>query len=168
MSETKSSPSGILKVALKRADVGELLSDPLFQSSPLLKWFGGPKAEVFRGGALRRFLDGAVLFQVGDAGDSLFFVLEGEVRLFARRDTESVDLGTARRGDVVGEAEALTGDAKRSSSAVANGQVDVLELPRALLLRQGALPPPLAGWLRSVSTGRREALDELSDFLNRW
>ena len=168
MSDPRSPPQGVLKVALKRADVGELLADALLVSSPLVKWFGGPKAEVFKAGALRRFLDGAVLFQVGDAGHSLFFVIAGEARLFARRDTEMVDLGLARKGDVVGEAEVLSGQAKRGSSAIAHGPVDVLELQRELLLRQNELPPPLAKWLDSVSTQRRKALDEMSDFLNRW
>jgi hypothetical protein len=71
-------------------------------------------------------------------------------------------------GEVLGEGEVLAGDGGRRCSAVAQGQVDVIELTRAALLVDGKLPAGLAAMLKTVQTGRMKALDEMSDFLNRW
>ena len=117
---------------------------------------------------IRRYPDKVVLMQQGEEGLSLFFVMSGDVRLFARRDTDSAELGVVHSGEVLGEGEVLAGEGGRRCSAVAQGQVDVLELPRTSLLIDGKLPPGLAALLKTVQTSRMKALDEMSDFLNRW
>lgn len=165
----RSGAVNVVKVALKRADVTELITeDALLAGAPLVKLLGGPASEALKGGVLRRFADKGVLFQHGDAGQSLFLVMAGEVRIFARRDHELVDLGVARRGETVGEREVMDEAGPRACSAVAQGQVDVLELQREALLRGDRLPMALAHVFGAVWAERRKALDEMSDFLNRW
>jgi CRP-like cAMP-binding protein len=119
-------------------------------------------------GRLRRFTDKMVLLQQGEAGDSLFIVVAGDVRLFARKDRDSAEVGHAHKTEVLGEGEVVDGRGLRHHSAVAVGQVDVLEVPRELLLANGQLPPALATLLRDVHQRRKRSLDEMSDFLNRW
>lgn len=159
----------VVKVELKRADAAELVaSHPLLAGSALMKALGPSRATLLSCAIIRRFPDKVVLMQQGEAGQSLFFVLAGDVRLFARRDTDSAELGVAHAGDVLGEGEVLRGEGGRRCSAVAQGQVEVLELARAALLVDGKLPAPVVAMLKDVERGRMKALDEMSDFLNRW
>jgi CRP-like cAMP-binding protein len=158
----------VVKVKLERANAAELIAArPELSGAPLIKALGPTAKTLVASAVLRRFQDKAVLMQQGDSARSLFFVLAGDVRLFARRDTDSVELGVAHPGDVLGEGEVLSDEARRCS-AVALGQVDVLELQREALLVGGKLPPPLASLLEGVKKHRMKALDEMSDFLNRW
>ncbi|MFZ5441931.1 MAG: Crp/Fnr family transcriptional regulator [Myxococcota bacterium] len=165
MTQRSGDHTPVLKVELKRVTVPELVSaDPVLAASPAVKLLGVP---LLSQGTLRRFADRSVLMQQGEEGDSLFVVLVGEVRVLARRDHDSVELGVAQRGDVVGVSEARAGGARRCS-VVAQGQVDVVELPRALLLSGATLPPALDAFLSHEERRRAQALDEMSDFLNRW
>lgn len=159
----------VAKVELKRANAAELVaSKPELSGSPLIKVLGPAGPAMLRGGAIRRFPDKVVLMQQGESGVSLFFVLSGDARVFARRDTDSAELGVVKAGDVLGEAEVLAGQGGRHCSAVAQGQVDVLELPREALLVGGKLPAALVTMLEAVKQRRTKALDEMSEFLNRW
>ncbi len=159
----------VVKVELKRADAVELVArNPALSQAPLMKALGAAAKPLLASGVLRRYPDKVVLMQQGETGLTLFFVLAGDVRLFARRDTDSAELGVAHPGDVLGESEVLSGEGRCRCSAVAQGQVDVLELPREALLIDGKLPPRLAALLEAVKKGRMKALDEMSDFLNRW
>lgn len=160
------SSTAVTKVELKRAEPSEVIAkDPVLAAAPVVKALG---PGLLSKGVLRRFADKAVVMQQNDAGHSLFIVLAGEARLFARKDSDSAELGVARRGDVLGEAEVLAGGGKRKTSAVAQGQLDVLELSREGLLSNGQLPAALRQYLELISSNRMKALDEMSDFLNRW
>lgn len=160
----------VVKLDLKRAEAAELIAaDPLLAGSPFARALGPAALQRVSGKAvIRRFPDKVVLMQQGDAGQSLFFVLKGDVRLFARKAADAVELGHAHRGEVLGEGEVLDGSNARAMSAVAQGQVDVVELPRDVLLEHGALAPAVKTLLEQVRAKRREALDEMTDFLNRW
>jgi CRP-like cAMP-binding protein len=158
-----------VKVELKKADPAEVVASRReLMATPFLRALGAQATPTLQQGTLRRYPDKAVLMQQNEEGQSLFFVLNGDVRLFARRDKDSAELGVAHAGEVLGEAEVLSGAAKRACSAVAQGPVDVLELPREALLSNGKLPQGLAALLGDVQTKRTKALDEMSDFLNRW
>lgn len=155
----------VAKVELKRAEVSDVLArDAVFASAPVVKLIG---AATLGKGRLRRFSDKAVLFQQGEAGDSLMIVVAGEVRIFSRKDRDSVELGVVHKAEVLGEGSVLEGST-RKMSAVAQGQVDVLEVPRECLLGGGALAPGLVKLLSDVFQRRTRALDEMNDFLNRW
>ncbi len=74
--------------------------------------------------------DGAVIFEEGSAGDSLFFVATGRVRISKKISGENrKDLAVLGAGDCFGEM-ALLETTSRSARAAAQGQTTVLELGR--------------------------------------
>lgn len=159
----------VLRLDLKRADVAELvLQDIELKDCPFVRALGPAAIDILKQGVARRYHDRVVVFHTGDEGGSLFFVLNGEVRLFARKEADGVELKPVRRGGVLGETEVLTASTKRSASAVAHGHVDIVELSRASLLKDGHLLGPVKAHLEAVRSERAKALDELADFLNRW
>lgn len=164
-----SSPPQV-RIELVRADVtGRVEKDPVLSGTRLVKTLGPRWRDVLKQGQAKRAADRAVIFQQGDHGASLVFVLAGHVRLFARKDTDTVELGLAHAGDVVGEAEALTGKGPRAMSAVASGVVELLEVDRTHLFSLGQpVGRALEQWLGELQAQRLKALDEMTDFLNRW
>ena len=67
----------------------------------------------------RRFRRGEVIFHIGDPGDALFVIVDGEVKISLPSETgEEAILATLRPGDVFGELALLDG-APRSASATA-------------------------------------------------
>lgn len=154
---------------LKRADAAELVKrDSVLCSSDVIQAMGGRADEVLGQGVVRRYADGVIVFQKGEEGDSLFLVLAGEVRLIARKGSDSVEIETVNKGGVFGEGEVLKGAVVRGASALANGAADLVELPREALLVGGRMPSPLRGALEGLHRNRQKTLDEMTDFLNRW
>lgn len=159
---------GAIRVELKRADVAELvLKHELLRACPLVVALGDRAAAILGTGVGRRYPEGTTIFHQGQAGDSVFLVLRGEVRLTRSQDQAPVELGVAGQGDVFGESELLA-PKERACSAYAGNDVDAVELSRAKLLQRGQLPMELHAFLTDVQTQRRKAQDELSQFLDRW
>lgn len=159
----------VVKVQLRRADAHELIrADKVLTASPVVVALGAALQGVLAKAVVRRYPDKVVIFQQGDPGSGLLLVLQGDVRLFARKEADTVELGTVHKGEVLGESEVLSGEPVRRSSAVAQGVVDLAELPREALLVNGALPTRLAQELEAIHQARVRALDEMTDFLNRW
>ncbi|PZR08385.1 MAG: hypothetical protein DI536_24710 [Archangium gephyra] len=149
----------VVRVELKRANAAEVVgSDAALRELPVVKALG---AKLLEQGVLRRFAPQSVLWQQGEEGGSLLLVVAGAARILARRDKDNAEIGTAQKGDVLGESEAL-GGTRRKYSVVALQQLDVIELDRF------AVSPTLAAVLQGFVSTRGKALDELSDFLNRW
>ncbi|MEW6433662.1 MAG: cyclic nucleotide-binding domain-containing protein [Myxococcota bacterium] len=169
MSERYGDNTPVVKVELKRADAYELVkSDKVLARCPVVTALGAGLQAVLAKAIVRRYPDKVVIFQQGETGSGLYLVLAGEVRLFARKQADAVELGMVRKGDVLGEGEVLSGDAVRTSSAVAQGVVDLAELPREALLVNGKLTHDLEQALKAIHQARAQALDEMTDFLNRW
>lgn len=161
--------AAVVRVELKRADAAELVKqDALLCSADVIQAMGDRADEVLGKGVVRRYADRVIVFQKGEEGDSLFLVLAGEVRLIARKGSDSVEIETVNKGGILGEGEALKGAVVRGASALANGAVDLVELPREALLVGGRMPPLLRGALEGVHRSRQKTLDEMTDFLNRW
>lgn len=158
-----------VKVELQRADVvGRVERDPLLARSQLVATLGPGWRDALRTGRAKRAAPRAVLFQQGDAGEALLFLLSGSVRLFARKDTDTVELGAAHAGEVVGECEALARRGPRVMTAMANEVVEFVELSPAALFAVPARAAQLTALFTSLRTERLKALDEMTDFLNRW
>lgn len=169
MSNAPDSKVGLARVALKRADLNEVVrDDELLRSSKFIKALGAKADALLKLGVARRYPDRAVLFQQGDPGCSLFFVLKGEVRLSGRKGPDTVDLGNVGRGEVFGENEVLSARTARSVAALAHGEVDAAEFPREALLERGVLLKELVGLLGPIKEARLNALSEMTDFMNRW
>jgi CRP/FNR family transcriptional regulator, cyclic AMP receptor protein len=108
----------------------------------------------------RRFRRGEVIFHIGDPGDALFVIVEGEVKISLPSETgDEAILATLRVGDVFGELALLDG-APRSASATAMSLTETVVLPRdrfrELIATEAgvrdALLASIAGELRRLTT----------------
>lgn len=156
-----------LKIELQRADViGWIERDRILVGCELIRLLGPGWRAVVSLGRPKRAPDRAVVFQQGDPTDSVCLVLSGTMRIVARRDSDLVELGTVHPGELFGVGEASK---PRWCSAVAAGACEFQEFDRRVLL------DPTRPASRAISqvvdrlyAERRKALDELTDFMNRW
>lgn len=100
---------------------------------------------------------GAVLFEQGDIGDVLYFVVTGRVEVTARSsDGADRPLATAGPGEAIGELALLDGQ-PRSARATATEQTTTLVLERVHFLSWLGRHPSAAGTLlRTLATRLRE------------
>lgn len=102
---------------------------------------------------LRRYADDELIIRQGEQGESFFMVADGDVSIVRDKDDGGgVTLAHLRRGSVFGE-KALISTEPRLASAVARGDVDVLEIRRSDLVVAAA---ELAGVTRALKAFTRE------------
>jgi CRP/FNR family cyclic AMP-dependent transcriptional regulator len=115
---------------------------------------------VAAGMRTRRFRRGEVIFHIGDPGDALFVIVDGEVKISLPSETgDEAILATLRVGHVFGELALLDG-APRSASATAISATETVVLPRdrfrELIATEAgvrdALLASIAGELRRLTT----------------
>lgn len=110
------------------------------------------------------FAAGELIFSRGDAGNALFLVTAGRVRLsILTSDGRELSFDHAVPGDVFGEIAAIDGS-PRSADATALTAVKALVLPTATLKRLVAQHPSL-GWaiMRFLCARLRDVSDHLED-----
>ncbi len=95
------------------------------------------------------FADGDAIMQLGEPGDSLLVVLEGEARV--ERPGRSLTLGV---GELIGEIEVLDPGAGRIADVTAVGPVRCLAVSREQLRAALEAHPPAALALIEVLAGR--------------
>ena len=77
------------------------------------------------------FAPGELIVRQGDAGDSMYIIISGEVAInYAGKDGAEMQVAVVSPGDFFGEASLLTGET-RNSSAIALTRVDCYELEKA-------------------------------------
>ncbi len=110
--------------------------------------------ETFRGRMWRmlhgkRLKEGEALFHEGDAGDSAWWLAEGELAVIARDPASggATVLALIAPGDIVGE-QALLEPGARTASVVANKKSLVIELPRREMLKAMVENPGLQAELQ--------------------
>jgi len=111
-----------------------LVGRPVLDALAAIPFFAGlePAAleSVAAGMRSRRFRRGEVIFHLGDPGDALFVIVDGEVKISLPSETgDEAILTTLRSGDVFGELALLDG-APRSASATALSATETVVLPR--------------------------------------
>jgi CRP-like cAMP-binding protein len=135
------------------------------------------RVELFRGlddsdvallahGMKRRlFAAGEVIVRQGAAGDSLFFVADGEVDVVLGVDSVERNLATLHRGDILGELSLLTGE-NRTATCIAKTDVELHEVSHEVVQMLLDAKPALAESFSAILTGRQSALhierDDLS------
>jgi CRP/FNR family transcriptional regulator, cyclic AMP receptor protein len=137
---------------------------PVNASLAAIPFFGGLDPEALERLAAsmrsRRFRRGEVIFHIGDPGDALFVILNGEVKISLPSETgDEAILATLRPGDVFGELALLDG-APRSASASALTATETVVLPRDRFREliatetgfRDALLASIAGELRRLTT----------------
>jgi bacteriocin-type transport-associated protein len=92
-------------------------------------------------GRRRRYPDGAVLIRQGESVPDLLLVLVGTASVRVAAAAGEVEVGTSRSGELLGEMSLVGRDDHASATVVARGPVEVLALPKALLLEDLACDP---------------------------
>lgn len=103
-----------------------------FQWSPLFRDFSKSELVTFLGN-LRLLVKkpGSIVYSQGQAGNSLFVLANGQVRVYARQDDRSHEqLKVLQEGAVFGKTSVLTGDA-RHHTVTAASECELLELDKA-------------------------------------
>jgi len=113
------------------------------------------------------FAAGEHIIRQGEEGDSMYFVVAGEVEIFFRsEDGEERRLSHMEPGDFFGEASLLTGEA-RNASAVALSRVDCYRLEKSGLHGFIQRLPELAEDMSVVLAHRQMQLDSVREKLDR-
>jgi CRP-like cAMP-binding protein len=141
-----------------------LVGRSVLESLSTIPFFAGLERaaleRVAAGMRTRRFRRGEVIFHIGDPGDALFVIVDGEVKISLPSETgDEAILATLRVGDVFGELALLDG-APRSASATAISATETVVLPRdkfrELIATEAgvrdALLASIAGELRRLTT----------------
>jgi flavin reductase (DIM6/NTAB) family NADH-FMN oxidoreductase RutF len=106
-------------------------------------------AQILAAGEERAYADGETIVREGEAGEELFVVLEGAVRI-ERRGRLVASFG---EGDLFGEVAVLDGR-PRSADAVAEGSVRALAVPREAVRAAIEAEPQVAWELLGVLAAR--------------
>ena len=105
---------------------------------------------VARSLTILRLKDGDLVMRQGDAGDSLFLVASGELRVFVNTPAGPKDVAHLFENTLFGEMALITGQPRTASVAVV-GEADVIQVSKAALMHVIAGVPSV-----------REALDRFS------
>jgi len=81
---------------------------------------------------LKKYRDKSLIIKEGDKADAFYIISEGEVRVTKEIEDEEVELAILKKGSFFGEM-AILGDAKRTASIEAKGEVELLLLSREML-----------------------------------
>ncbi len=109
----------------------------------------GPIARVYR--------SGEVLFKEGDASTSMYLIKRGTIEVRKAKGSGHILIGRAYTNEVIGELSFFDRQ-PRSATAVAEGEVEVMELPFANLDKQyKQLPDYFRAILASVAERLRKA-----------
>ena len=93
-----------------------------------------------------------VLIHQGDAGDSMFILVDGQANVVVERNGSSVHVASLASGDCFGEMSLLTGE-RRGATIIANTDCEVVEIAK----------PVISSSLKE----HPELLEKLSDLLAR-
>ena len=142
-------------------DDGTFLAQvPLFASLP--------RPELSRLAAIMRprtFRKDEIIFHKGDPGQVMYFIKEGEVRIYMDTGEEQqVSVAILSSGDFFGEL-ALLDDKPRSSSAVAMERTETLTMHRDDFTSQLRAHPQIAIEILAVLSTRLRQADELIENL---
>jgi len=80
----------------------------------------------------RVYPSGSAVIREGDSSDSMFIIKSGSARVETTLKGNMVALGTLSQGDFFGEVAFLTGK-PRTASVIAEGELETMEIDRALL-----------------------------------
>ncbi len=120
----------------------DLGSEPQ-ESIPLFRGLRGTQARrVALMATIQVYPPGHRVLTAGEPGDSMYVVIDGELKASVDGDSGRVELGRLRRGDIAGEIALVRG--KRSADVDTVSEVRLLELTRSSLTRLGRRYPRIA------------------------
>ncbi len=116
----------------------------------------------------RRYPKGEIIVSENEKGDSMFLILEGEVKVsLVSEDGKEIILSTLIKGDFFGEMSLLDGE-PRSANVIALSDVDLLELSREDFLVEIVSNRHIASAILKVLSKRlREANDRILGLMSK-
>ena len=99
--------------------------------------------QVLAHGILHDYTKGDLLFKKGSRSETMFLIVEGQVRIFIEFHGIEIDLAKLGRGDVFGELAAVT-HSPRTANAVVNKKSTLFEFDRDILAKLNEHFPKLA------------------------
>ena len=84
-------------------------------------------ADILQAALLRSYSDGEFLIKEDEKGDSLFVIIDGNVKIVATILGKRTEIARLKKGDMIGEMAFITGR-ERTASVIADGLVKVYEL----------------------------------------
>jgi CRP-like cAMP-binding protein len=94
------------------------------------------------------------IIRQGENGDSMFIVVEGELKVLAARDGQTKHISTMSAGDCFGEMSLLTGE-KRSATVVASTDCQLVEIDKAAIAQSLKESPNLLAQLSELLARRQ-------------
>jgi CRP-like cAMP-binding protein len=129
---------------------------------PQMSLLSAKESEGFiRQGRIFEAGPGTSIVRYGEAGDSAFFILSGQVVVgLTSEEGEYHSLATLKSGDFFGEIAALTG-AKRTANVVSDGETTLLQVPAQAL--RGIMGNPALSQLFLSKMSERLLLTNVTD-----
>jgi len=116
-------------------------------------------AALERSAQIRRYPKNTVLISQGDRGETVYFILEGRVKIYVSDDAgDQIVVGTQGRGEYFGEM--ALDDGLRSASVITLEPTQLAAVPKAQFGELMAQQPELAVQLILLLIGRVRALTE--------
>jgi CRP/FNR family transcriptional regulator, cyclic AMP receptor protein len=100
-----------------------------------------------------KFTAGSKIFEIGDAAQAAFAVLSGEIEIQGKNDKgEMVTFTLVKRGEMFGELALMQPDAKRTATAVAKSDCEVMTVGRDKVMeKMDRADPFIRYWVRYLS-----------------
>jgi hypothetical protein len=102
------------------------------------------------------FKTGEAVVTEGDPGDSMFIIMEGQAKVMTNLLGKTYELDKLSRWDFFGEVGFLSGR-PRTASVTAEGDLDVLEVSKHILMEITMLSPALLSRLAEMSQSRAKS-----------
>ena len=155
MKDTVGKPRGASASASTPAAPVPRAYGPGLLANPLFEDFSEEELLAFiHGLRLLSFEPGDVIITEGEAGQGVFILSSGEVKVFVRSpDRRNVMLGTLGEGSFFGEISTLSGR-PRTATITAAAPCEILELDRAALDAISATHPRVRTVLETFSAAR--------------
>jgi small-conductance mechanosensitive channel len=127
----------------------------MLRQQPLFKTFNDVQLDSLlpRGQAVH-FGRGEKLIEQGDAGDSMFILVDGKASVYVTRNDEQTRVAELISGDCFGEMSLLTGE-KRSATVIAATDCEVVEIGKEVLAKSLKENPLLVAQLGELLAKRR-------------
>ena len=117
----------------RRAETARAATRATIREQPLLQLLDDAEAERMLTAARQvRFGRGERIIRQGDAGESMFILLEGEAEVLVRAGDHETRVAMLRPGDYCGEMSLLTGE-PRSATVLARRDCELLEIAKPLV-----------------------------------
>lgn len=110
---------------------------------------------------IKKYKKGDIVFNEGDKSEAMYYIQNGSIRLFKKKGTGSIELGTVHKGEVIGEMGFLDGG-PRSASAEIMYDADLVEINSGQMAEQlKNLPQWISVLLKTVVNRLRSANNKI-------